>query len=108
MSLLRTYRRNLETSCGICVDRHHSNIGELTYQKNSTRQNLINWLRENLPASDPIQGTLPVFNALEDIVAREPRKRSAPRRYADSQHRDSEIVAFQRNVRRNRVSGKCH
>ena len=108
MSLLMTCRRNLENSCGIYVDRRHLNTREVTYQKNSTRQNLINWLREILPASDPIQGTLPVSNALEDIVAREPRKRSAPRRYADSQHRDSEIVAFQRNVRRNRVSGKCH
>ena len=46
MSLLRTCRRNLETSCGICVDRHHSNIRELTYQKNSSRQNLINRLRK--------------------------------------------------------------
>ena len=73
-----------------------------------TEAELNKLVARNLPASDPIQGTLPVSNALEDIVARERRKRSAPRCYADSQHRDSEIVAFQRNVRRNSVPGKCH
>ena len=46
MSLLMTCRRNLENSCGIYVDRRHLNTREVTYQKNSTRQNLINWLRE--------------------------------------------------------------